>query len=225
MRTKTLLLTAAVFAAGLGASMAQVYSVNAVGYVNLALPAGYSMICNPLQQTNDNLSTVIPVAPDGTQVVTWDSRPSPTGQHFNNASVFDGDVNQWFPNGTLPVGQGAFILLPSAATLTFVGDVKQGSLTNKIGTPYTLLGNMVPQTIGLTGVSGAGYPAADGDQYLTWNNALTPQRYNDAVAYDIDAQQWFGPGGATVPTPAVGQGFFIFTTGGARDWTRNFTVN
>ena len=37
MRTKTLLLTAALCAAGIATSKAQVYSVNAVGYVNTAL--------------------------------------------------------------------------------------------------------------------------------------------------------------------------------------------
>ena len=47
MRTKTLLLTAALAAAGVVSSMAQVYSVNSVGYVNLTLPNGFSMIANP----------------------------------------------------------------------------------------------------------------------------------------------------------------------------------
>src|SRR5882724_2120301 len=39
MRTKTLLLIAAVAVAGVVASNAQVYSVNAVGYVNKSIPA------------------------------------------------------------------------------------------------------------------------------------------------------------------------------------------
>jgi glyoxylate utilization-related uncharacterized protein len=217
MRTKTLLLTAAVFAAGLGASMAQsVYSVNAVGYVNLSLPAGFSLIANPLQGTNDQLSTVIPTAPDGAQVLTWDAAQ----QRFNSASVFDGDVNQWFPNGTMSVGKGAFIFLPSAATITFVGEVPQGTLSNPVSANYSLLANIVPQSISL---SAASFPAQDGDQYLTWNRAQ--QRYNPALVYDGDANEWFGPSGAAQPTPEVGEGFFYFTTGGARNWVRSFSVN
>jgi len=85
------------------------------------------------------------------------------------------------------------------------------------------MGNMVPQAIALTGPGGAGFPAADGDQYLAWNPAT--QHYNAALIYDGDAGAWFGPGGAATPTPAVGQGFFILTGSGARDWTRSFTVN
>src|SRR5437763_15367210 len=61
MRTKTLLLTAAVLAAGLGASVAQtVFSVNAVGYVNVTIKPGYNLICNPLNGSNNVISTVMP---------------------------------------------------------------------------------------------------------------------------------------------------------------------
>jgi hypothetical protein len=53
MRTKTLLLTAALAVAGLSSASAQVYSVNAVGYINLSLPKGFSMICNQLKASPD----------------------------------------------------------------------------------------------------------------------------------------------------------------------------
>ena len=70
MRTKTLLLSAAVLAAGLAASTAQsVFSVNAVGYVNKTLAPGYNLIANPLNGTNNLLSTIIPTAPDGSAVI------------------------------------------------------------------------------------------------------------------------------------------------------------
>src|SRR5688500_15579957 len=56
MRTKTLLLTAALSAAGIATSMAQapVYSVNAVGYVNTPLVPGYNLISNPLDNKTGN---------------------------------------------------------------------------------------------------------------------------------------------------------------------------
>jgi hypothetical protein len=217
MRTKTLLLTASIMAAGLGASMAQVYSVNAVGYVNLSLPVGFSMIANPLQGTNDSLSTVIPVAPDGTQVLSWNS----ASQHFNSASVFDADAGAWFPNGTMPVGKGMFVYVLEPATLTFVGEVTQGTtITNPVVNSYNALAHKVPQSISLRA---AGFPFTDGDQYLTWNPAT--QHFNPGIVYDGDADAWFGPGGASEPTPGVGQGFFYYTLGGPRTWTRSFTVN
>src|SRR2546426_805740 len=67
MRTKTLLLTAALTAAGALTSMAQVYSVNIVGYINLSIPRGFSMIANQLNATPDNtLETLMPTMPEGT---------------------------------------------------------------------------------------------------------------------------------------------------------------
>src|SRR6266853_2824813 len=65
MRTKTLLLTAALSAAGALTSMAQVYSVNIVGYVNLPIPVGFSMIANQLNNSaNNQLATLIPTPPN-----------------------------------------------------------------------------------------------------------------------------------------------------------------
>src|SRR5689334_13849488 len=55
MRTKTLLLTAALSAAGIATSMAQaVYSVNAVGYVNTTLVPGFNLVSNPLDNKTGN---------------------------------------------------------------------------------------------------------------------------------------------------------------------------
>src|SRR4051812_11281238 len=60
MRTKTLLLTAALAAVGVSSSMAQVYSVNAVGYVNLSIPKGFSMIANQFTAPSYKVSDLIP---------------------------------------------------------------------------------------------------------------------------------------------------------------------
>src|SRR5687768_8351279 len=59
MRTKTLLLTAALAAAGLTSSMAQVFSVNAVGFVNVTVPASsFALLANPLNQPTNDLASV-----------------------------------------------------------------------------------------------------------------------------------------------------------------------
>ena len=75
MRTKTLLLTAALCAAGIATSKAQVYSVNAVGYVNTALKPGYNLISNPLDNKAANGNTIAnlfaSLAP-GTQFFVFD---------------------------------------------------------------------------------------------------------------------------------------------------------
>ena len=63
MRTKTLLSTAALLAAGVATPMAQssnVYSLNVVGYVNVPVYGGgqYNMICNPLNNANNNITNL-----------------------------------------------------------------------------------------------------------------------------------------------------------------------
>ena len=68
MRTKTLLLAAALTAAGIASIQAQsnVYSVNVVGYVNVVAPVGqFKMIANPLNATNNTIGGIGPVLPAG----------------------------------------------------------------------------------------------------------------------------------------------------------------
>src|ERR1700744_2623354 len=62
MRTKTLLIAAAALAAGVISSEAQVYSQNIVGYINLPLSPGYTLIGNQLSTdltgTNNTVASV-----------------------------------------------------------------------------------------------------------------------------------------------------------------------
>jgi len=90
MRTKTLLLSAALTAAGVCSSLAQVYSVNAVGYVNLVVAPGLSMIANPLSATDNTLGGVLTTAtgtPFGTQIYQFN------GTTFV-AALYD-DIDGW----------------------------------------------------------------------------------------------------------------------------------
>jgi hypothetical protein len=217
MRTKTLLLTAALVGLGTLASQAQVYSVNAVGYVNLALPAGFSMIANPLNGTNNLLSTILPSVPNNTTVYRF----NPATQSFTDASVFfvDEGVGIWFPDAALPPGEGAFVQLPSATTLTFVGEVPQGTLVNPIPPNFSIRSSIVPQA-GLLSTA-LGYTAQNGDTVYQWNRAT--QQYSPGLSYFVDegVGVWF----PSEPDIAVGEGFFVQNTGAARQWTRSFSVN
>jgi hypothetical protein len=211
MRTKALLLTAALGVVGVAAASAQsVYSVNAVGYVNKSLVANFNLISNPLNGTNNNLSTILPVLPDGAQILTW----NPAVQQFNDASVyFDGFG--WVPDSALPPGQGAFLFMPSAGTATFVGEVPQGNLTNAIPSNFSLISHIVPQSIG---IEATGLPSVDGDQVLFWNSGT--QQFADAFVY-FDGFGWV----PSDPTPQVAEGFFYFNAGTPRAWGRTFSVN
>jgi len=211
MRTKTLLLSAVLSAAGVASSMAQVYSVNAVGYVNVTLTAGLSLICNPLKVTAGNdLNHVLPLADAdvGTTIYTYDTT--------FHSTTFLGSAAGWVPNLTVAPGQGFFISLAAGKTLTFVGDVPQGPDSNiSVSNGLSLIASPVPQSLVLDQMA---FPADIGDTVYFYRG--TPKNYASAT--------YLGPGAGWVPvanaTPAVGEGFWS-SKGLAGTWTRNFSVN
>jgi hypothetical protein len=209
MRTKTLLLTAALGAAGLATSMAQtVYSVNAVGYVNLALPVGFSIISNPLNNANNNVTNLFASAPEGTTIYKYN------GATYATTIL---DFGDWSNKGiTVVPGEAIFIKIPpgSAYTNTFVGDVMSGNLTNSIPTGFSLRSSQVPQA-GLLGTD-LKYTPAEGDTVYQFNPAA--QNYLPARIFDFGAWN-------TEPNLKVGEGFFIKnSTTGTRLWTRQFSI-
>jgi hypothetical protein len=198
-----------------------VYSVNAVGYVNKTVQSGYNLIANPLNGTNNLLSTIIPTAPDGSAVIKWDA----VAQQFAQADSYL--AGTWYdasfnPSTTvINPGEAFFFQNNSgaAATLTFVGEVPQGSLTNRIGANYGFYSSIVPQSAGLTAL---GFPGQDGMAYNGWDVAA--QQY--AQAYSYLAGSWYDPSfNPADPAPAVAEGFLITNPGGAVLWTRTFSVN
>jgi hypothetical protein len=208
MRTKTLLLTAALAVAGTLSSVAQVYSVNAVGYVNVTIPPGFSMIANPLNASTNTISALFGAAPDGT--ILYKFNPA-TGQYSINGKEFD----EWAsPNDTLLPGDGAFIFNGGTQpfTVTFVGEVMQGSLTNAVPNGFSIKSSQVPQSGQLDTV--LGFPAVDGDIVYRWNNAT-----GQYTISGFEFGEW-----TTAPVPAVGESFFVFKNGAA-NWTRQFSVN
>jgi len=205
----------------MASSLAQVYSVNAVGYVNLTIVPGYNLIANPLNGTNNLLSTIIPTAPDGTSAFGWNN----ASQQFGAADTFlagawlDGSFN---PSTTVfNPGQAFFIQNNSgaAATITFVGDVPQGGVTNNIGANYGFYSSIVPQSATLSALS---FPGVDGMSYQGWD--LVTQQYGQSYSYL--AGVWYDGGfNAVEPVPKVGEGFLILNPGAAVAWGRTFSVN
>src|SRR5260370_29583257 len=93
MRTKTLVLTAAISAAALATSMAQIFSVNAVGYVKGTIPANNLILtANPLNQPNNDLNLILPLKDDGSQDGVLIYRFNPATGAYRNAIT-------WFSNG------------------------------------------------------------------------------------------------------------------------------
>jgi hypothetical protein len=211
MRTKTLLLSAAVGAAGLLAANAQVYSVNSVGYINLTVPPGFSMISNQLKTTANTLADILPNPPDGTQVLSWN------GTGFVSYD-FIGALGVWSPDGDLALnpGEGVFIRNPTTSdmTITLVGEVPQNADSNSsIPSGFSIRSSTVPMQGDL--VDDMAFPSADGDQVLKWNGS-------GYVSFDyIGALSVWSPSN---PTVNVGEAFFS-RKGAQASWARNFSVN
>jgi hypothetical protein len=237
MRTKTLLLTAALTAAGIASSMAQVYSVNAVGYVNVTLKKGYNLLSNPLKNGGNTLIEILPAnsnLPEDTFVSTFNSS-------VGNVGGLDGDTPTFFPTLgwepagiPLPPGKGFYIYIdPNTApqatyTVTFVGEVEQGNLSNPItgGGRYNALGSQVPQGGRVT--ADLGLTPANDDLILLWDSTKTPPGFSDTVFQYFEGAGWT-PDGQNIIEPQLtnpGEAFFLFRAAAAPTaWTRTFSVN
>jgi hypothetical protein len=208
MRTKALLCVASL-AAGVTATIAQsnVYSTNVVGYYELNIPANkYVLLANQLNTTNNTIGNILGTSQDGAIF-----------QKFLNgytAYVYDSLVPGWTPDGnaTLNPGEGGFYKSPVATTLTFVGEVLQGDLTNTLPIhKYAVRSSMVPQAGTLTQL---GFPAEDGDVMQTYGNGYSAFVMDDG---------WWNP---SEPSLAIGQAFFYekASTSTQSQWVRHFTV-
>jgi hypothetical protein len=209
MRTKALILTAAVGAMSIASSMAQVYSVNAVGYVNISAPAGFSMIAHQFVVPSRTLNSILPAPLAGTQIYKY----TPSGYLIY---TFDGDDLVWTPNGndTIDLGKGVFINSPAATTLTFDGEVPQGTLVTPTPAGFSITSSQVPQSGQIS--TALGFPAEGGDQVYQF----TASGYQ-IYTFDADDLVW----SPSQPSLAVGESFFLNKAGSSTTWTRTFSVN
>jgi hypothetical protein len=211
MRTKALV-GLAVIAAGAMTAAAQssVYSLNVVGYYNIPVPAKQLvMIANQLNTTNNSIATLLPSVPPGSQINKY------TGEY--KTYTFDDVDLVWYPDGdaTLNPGEGVFFQSPVATTLTFVGEVLQGSLTNTLPiNTLAMRSSMVPQAGLISTV--LGLPAEPGDQINKYNG-----KYDTFTFDDVDLV-WY----PNEPSMNVGEAFFYKKgpTSTKSNWVRDFTV-
>jgi hypothetical protein len=226
MRTKALLLAAAFAAAGVATSVAQVYSVNAVGYVNVTLVPGFNLVSNPLDAGAGNntvaklLTNIQGGVPPQTKAFVFDVT---TGQFATPASYFGAPINAWSPassaNLEVPPGNGLYVFNPTQAdlTLTFVGQVMQGNLSNPLPQGFSIKANQVPQagkpdSFGLVGTPG--------DKIFKFNKATGA--YNTPSSFfGPPINQW----SPATPVIEVGEAFFMFRATSAGTWNRTFSVN
>jgi len=214
MRTKTLLLTAAVTAAGVATSMAQVFSVNAVGYVNTTLKPKFNLISNPLRASNNSVGELFKNmqggVPPNLQVYKFNGTAFTTATFDSIDLAFDKTFD-------IMPGEGVFVNNPTTTdkVLTFVGEVEQGNLVNPIPAGLSIRSSMVPQE-GTVTVLGLPNGTTASDQIFQFN--ATTQAYTTASWDTIDGA-W-----DRVITLKVGEAVFLRRSAAA-SWNRTFNVN
>jgi len=224
MRTKALLLAAAFAAAGVATSVAQVYSVNAVGYVNKDIPRGFSLIANPLEATDNKLGSLFKnIAggpPEGMRVFAFRGGKFEIAQYEPLDSAF---IPAEVANLVILPGEGVFVHNPdtTAKTVTFVGQVPQGNLSNPLPTGFAIRANQVPQAVRPDTVGLTAPVANEGDRYFKFNT--TTQSYQIWQFEPLD-NAWIGPS-TGLPVLEVGEAFFYNRVGAPGSWNRTFSVN
>jgi hypothetical protein len=249
MRTKTLALSALLGMLGSASVMAQstnVYSINAVGYINVTLYPGYNIVTCPLIASPDNTLNTLLNNTNGQYQVG-------TGRFITGASVFQyingvgyvaGDQGKststpggWISGGTNTInpGQAIWFLNPqtpgpgsSNMYATFVGTVPQSNnynMTNTLyGTAnstagYNLVGSMIPMSGDLVtnAISDIGVAASPSGGTLTNGPANGDNIYVYDPTYDASVS---GQGGYLTST----NGTFSVPRHGAGSWTAGGSV-
>jgi hypothetical protein len=209
MRTKTLLLTAALAAAGAASAMAQnVYSVNAVGYINKSIVPGYSLLANQFVVADESLDALMPTPNEGTTIY------KPGGGTFEIRQYIFG---AWDPDGatTINLGSGVIVYNPgSAFNVTEVGEVKQGSpVSNPVAAGLTVKSSKVPQAGAL---SALGFNPTGGNtvyQYAPNGSDFIINQFTPGLGWDPNE-----------PVVGMAEAFYIDSASGEA-WDRNFSVN
>jgi len=235
MRTKTLLIAAAALVAGIVSSEAQVYSANVVGYVSVPLTNGFNLVANQMDAdgtgTNNTISGVF-----GTQLPPGSSVYEFVGGGWNIISGFtknkQGTATNWdaFATNSLNPGQACFVSVPSATTVTFVGTVLQGNLSNpnlpSLG-GFTLISSQVPLSGDI--LTNLLYQAQPGEVVYAYDSfGIAPGAggvpgWNYIYSYAKNKQGTATNWSPSSPSISIGQGFFLNSQPGSK-WTNNFTV-
>jgi hypothetical protein len=200
--------------------MAQVFSVNAVGYVNKTIPKNsFLLVSNPLKAATNTVNALFQPVPAGFQVFVY------TPGKGYDVGTFDDLEGAFLPasvgSAQVVPGGGVFVKNPTSSdvTVTFVGEVPQGNLTTPLVAGLQIVSSQVPQE---GTASDLGLPH-------TTETGMTPgdqvYQYVPGTGYYVstfdDLENNFVP---ALKSLAVGEAIFL-KLAKANSWTRNFSVN
>lgn len=194
----------------------QGYSANIVGYANVVIPKGFSMIANQFNVTPDNsLSNVFPNPPENTTIYKFN------GQGYNSYN-FSADNPGWFPsNGSLAPGEGAFVGIdpgyaPSGTNLAFVGQVQLSSFPS-LANGCSIISVPIPVSDTLDNLR---FPVCENDTIFFFRQ--DPVGHYIFYNWSADNPGWV----PQTPKPKVGESFYLCTGGfcPTRNWLIAFRV-
>lgn len=204
--------------------MADVVSVNVVGFINKVCDPGFTLLANQLKATDNNLKTVIPTVPEGTQLYLWTS----VEQTFLSFTFLAGDwyddITGELATATMAPGTAGFIQNNGAQfTITFVGEVPQNPdpMQTTLVPGLNMIASFPPVSKPLSDAVYS-FPAANGMQYYKWDPTIP-----DYLTYSFLAGAWYSDitGEPETPQPAVAEGFFVSNPDTAPvTWTMSFSV-
>jgi hypothetical protein len=156
------------------------------------------------------------------------------GQAFNSGLVVQ-QLGGGAPFWSLPAlatgnsfnpGQAVIIYNPNAPfTMTFVGQVPQGAVTNTLLPGFNLVSSIIPQT----GAVDTDLGLAPGFNDVVYNWSTSGQAYASGDIWQtIGGPGFWSYANGVAPTNTVGTGFFYYSpaaAGTSNNWVRTFNIN
>ncbi|PYK96985.1 MAG: hypothetical protein DME19_17885 [Verrucomicrobia bacterium] len=185
-----------------------VLSGNAVGYVTISVPPGYSMIANPLGAPSNTVSSILPGAPEGATLNKFDTRLFKLTENAVQGGKW---IN---PNETLVPGEGAIFFNPTSdfKSINFTGEVMQGNMLLPIAAGFSVRSSQIPKPGRLH--HDLGFPISAGDVVHLFDR----DRQNYAI-YEYDPKKW----DSNPPILGVGEAFWIGKTKPG-NWVQNLVI-
>jgi len=199
------------------------FSDNIVGYMNVAVPSGFILIANQVNNLPDNTLVSLFPAATTTDLTVIYKYSNPLGGFLSDQIV----GGTWSSGGTttLNPGEGAFIFTRVPFTATFVGEVVTGTFTVTVPLGFSVLSSIIPQQGAIYDVAAPG----DGNTDLQYGVPIRQQvfyQFDNALggyrSYQFSGSWNSEPG----PILKIGESFFTFAMPdpGPRSWTRTFVV-
>jgi len=224
MRTKTVLLSALLGALGSVSVHAQnVYSLNAVGYINVVANPGFNIISCPLIASPDNTINTVLSNTNGQykKMQVWAFNPTNNPQYTEEI----GSATGWNAGGLTTINPGQAVWFNNVSntpvTITFVGTVPTGpQSTTLYPNSFNLVGSAVPASGDIVTNSIMLFTNfVKKDQVWTFNPTNNPS-YVETIA---GAAAW---NNGDPQEAVVGGGFWYLNNQATNNyWKENYSVN